>query len=57
MLIALGQGAVGDELGFGEGDDDNFFDGFVGWTVVHGFVCGVLLFPGELSDDVKWARY
>ena len=52
LLIALGQGAVGNELGFGEGNDDDFFDGFVGWAVVHGFVGGMLLFPGELSDGV-----
>ena len=52
LLVALGQGAVGYELGFGEGDDDDLFDGFVGWAVVHDLVCRVLLFPGELSNGV-----
>ncbi len=52
LLVALGQGAVGDELGFSEGNDDDFFDGFVGWAMVHGFIGGVLLFPGELGDSV-----
>ena len=52
LLVALGQGAVGYELGFSEGNDDDFFDGFVGWAVVHGFVGRVLLFPGELGDGV-----
>jgi hypothetical protein len=52
LLVALGQGAVGYELGFGEGDDDDLFDGFVGRTMVHDLVCGMLLFPGELGGGV-----
>ena len=38
--------------GFGEGDDDDLFDGFVGRTMVHDLVCGMLLFPGELGGGV-----
>lgn len=52
LLVALGQGTVRDKLGFGECDDDDLFDGFVGGAVVHDFVSGVLSFPGELSGGV-----
>ena len=52
LLIPLGQGAVGDKLGFGEGDDDYFLDGFVGWAMIHDLVCWMLLFPGELGGGV-----
>jgi hypothetical protein len=52
LLIALGQRAVGDKLGFGKGDDDYFFDGFVGWAMVHDLICGMLLFPDELGGGI-----
>lgn len=49
LLVALGQGAIGYELGLCECDDDDLFDGFVGGAMVHDFVCRVLSFPGYLS--------
>ena len=52
LLIALGKGAVGYELGLGEGDNDDFFDGFVGGAMIHDLVGRVLSFPGELSCGV-----